>query len=96
MKRRVEIIDGHGRIEAALGERTGPRDGGYTWAGELGALKALGNVADRLVPSAVFDAELTVRWARLVVCTPEFSAWWRAQAEAPAPLPSFFLEVEDV
>lgn len=95
MRRRLDIIASDAGIEAVLGEPSAdtPPDG-KSWAGPLGALKAHG-VGGRLIdPSrAVFDAELTARWGRLVACTREFSAWWRAHPEAPAPSADFFMEV---
>ena len=94
MKRRVEIIADDARIEAVLGEPTdGKQREGMSWSGAWADLRAHGQVG-RLVPAgAVFCAELTERWGRLVACTPEFAAWWRAHPAAPAPSPSFFLEV---
>ena len=54
--------------------------------GSLAANTAVRLAAGRLV----FDAELTERWRRLVVCTREFSAAWRVSAEQPR---GFLLEV---
>lgn len=95
MRRRLEIIGGVDGIEAVLGEPTdGTQPVGMSWAGSFAALKAHG-VGGRLIePSrALFDAELTERWGRLVACTREFSAWWRARPTAAAPHVDFFVEV---
>lgn len=94
MKRRLDIIAAEGRIEAVLGARSdGAPPAGAGWCGTLADLKAHGRVGRLLPAGAIFCAELTERWGRLVACTPEFAAWWRAQSAASAPSPSFFLEV---
>ena len=94
MRRRVDVITGDGRIEAVLGDApSSNRAGVCAWSGALGSLKAHGAVGRLLPGGAIFDAELTERWARLVACTPEFSAWWRAHPATAAPAASFFLEV---
>jgi len=36
-----------------------------------------------LPADAVFDAKLSRRWDRIVVCTREFSAWWNARSGRP-------------
>lgn len=38
--------------------------------------------------NAVFDAKLSRRWALIVYCTAEFSAWWNARRGRPR---GFFL-----
>ena len=94
-RRRLEVISNADGIDAVLGERTdgGEREG-MSWAGSLAALSAFGVGCRLHAPhAALFDAELTARWGRLVACTPEFSAWWRARADAAAPTPNFSLEI---
>jgi hypothetical protein len=95
MKRRVEILAGEGRIEAVLGEPTTEHAAGTgkSWSGPWAALRAHGLAGRLLGAGAIFDAELTARWGRLVACSPEFSTWWRARPDAPEPKASFFLEV---
>lgn len=94
MTRRVDIIATEGRIEAVLGEPTEqPLGAGRSWSGRLADLRAHGLAGCLLPAGAVFDAELTERWGRLVACSDEFAAWWRARPDAPMPQASFFLEV---
>jgi hypothetical protein len=45
-----------------------------------------------LAGRAGLDANLSYEWGRTVICTPEFSAWWRGRADRPAS--AFFVEVE--
>ncbi len=96
MKRRLDIIGNQDGIEAVLGEPThGTPPEGKGWCGSFAALNAL-HVGARLLDQerALFDAELTARWGRLVACTQEFSVWWRARPTAAAPASDFFLEVD--
>lgn len=46
--------------------------------------------SERLIVRGRFDASLSMRWERLVTCTPEFSSWWRVHAGRPR---GFVLEV---
>ena len=92
MKHRIDIIAGAGRIEAVLGAAAcGLLTAGNCWRGDFGALKAHTSAGRLLGQGSLFDGELTARWGRLVGCTPEFSAWWRARPGAPVA--DFFLEV---
>lgn len=89
---KIEVIAGQAkgsRAEAILGP-VAPPTVGATWSGAWSTLHAV-QTAGRLVPRAIFDAELSARWSRLVVCTPEFSSWWRRNTGRPAV--AFFLEV---
>lgn len=97
MRRTIEIIASVAGVEAILGERTdGTQSPGMSWAGPLAALKAHG-VAGRMLDrdGAIFDAELTERWGRLVACTHEFSAWWRARPAGGQPPPDFSFFIGD-
>jgi hypothetical protein len=61
-----------------------------TWSGRWEELNAL-CAAGRLLPDdAIFCAELSRRWGRLVACTPAFAAMVPSDAACPA---GFFLEV---
>lgn len=61
-----------------------------TWCGQLDDLEAIA-LGGKLLPSdAVFCAELTARWRRLVVGTPAFVQAMRAGEACP---PGFLLEV---
>lgn len=52
----------------------------------------LQHLADDLLPcSARYDAHLSYDWGMTVICTPEFSAWWRGRADQPSE--RIFLEV---
>ena len=92
--RRLAVIAAEDRIEAVLGAPTATTPPpGMSWCGVWADLRAHGHVGRLLPAGAVFCAELTERWGRLVACTPEFAAWWRARPTATAPSPSFFLEL---
>lgn len=98
MKHRLDFISSEDGIEAVLGEPTEAMLAGERgWRGSLGSLKAHGVGGQLIAPDrAVFDAELTARWGRLVACTREFAAWWAApeRASAAAPVADFFMEVD--
>lgn len=44
-----------------------------------------------LGPRVEFDEVLSDRWKADVICTPEFSRWWRMQPQPPAPEHRIFL-----
>lgn len=57
-----------------------------------GDFSRLQHLADDLLPcSARYDAQLSYDWHMTVICTPEFSAWWRGRDGEPDQ--RIFLEV---
>lgn len=94
-RRTVEIVAVHGCPPCAvLGSFTAaPEAQTAAWAGDFRTLAAF-QAAMRLLPEgAVFDAELTRRWKRLVGCTPEFSLYYRSAGADEHPRATFVLEV---
>jgi hypothetical protein len=98
LKGRLQVIPGPtGAPWAVLSVPTAadtPAD--TAWCGEFHDLKTL-ELGGRLLPvDAIFCAELTARWRRLVVCTPAFrdAALLSLERNAAAwPHDGFFLEV---
>lgn len=96
VKIKIEVIAQLGQAPDAVLAVTPPSKAknvlckGRTFHGTELHWRAL-KIAAKMIPTGVFDAELSARWGCIVACTPEFSDWWRAREDRPAGL---FLEVE--
>lgn len=92
MTAKLHVVPGPtGAPWAVLGEPTAadtPSD--TTWSGRMESFEAFFLGGKLLPPDAIFCAELTKRWRRLVVCRPAFADWFQSVADAPS---GFVLEV---
>ncbi len=88
---KIEVIAQPGeRPQAILAPECVVLEDGY-WSAPWSALQAWQQVGRLLDSSAIFDAELSKRWGRMVACTAAFSRTWRRDT-GMRPC-GFFLEV---
>lgn len=81
----VQVVAKPGQApDALLGEISDFCAADVSWSGRYYALQNTLNLG-RIIDRGIFAADLSRRWQRLVICTPEFAAWWRAHDGEPAP-----------
>jgi hypothetical protein len=87
---KIEVIAENGlRPQAVIAPECVTLENGY-WTASWSALRAWQQVGRVLGRSAIFDAELSKRFGRMVACTPQFARAWRDRTDVPH---GFFLEV---